>query len=541
MEGGIFRLQDHASGGFVESLDRRFVPDKGNDDLAVFRRGLRLNENVIAVEDVRSDHAVSLDPQQKRSGCRPSFGEVQDVLDILLGEKRYAGCYASDDRHSAAAGHRGYRKGARPESLFLQKSFPLDCGNVVLHRRGVDPEMPCNFSYGRGVLMRVQKLRDEVQNGLLFCGEHAGSYTEHAFGSQEADVFRDGRPRDPEHGAALILALVVLAFLSLAGGALLTAVTFDLQLGRNALEDVQAHYLAESAIEEARERLRARHRSMSELLRELAGPDGVLSRGDGPEALEDSDDIPFVQGTGGERGALDAAANRARRSFTAYIRNDSVDGAWSPVDTNDRVTVLGFGTVGTLRKTVKVTLARAGFPLPAPDGFPAGSPASDPDALGLGSFAGLDRLLRGIQRNATDVYKPADGERIVLENVGSSSDYRVVVIDGDGRFGPGQGFGVLLVRGSLEFAGRFRWNGVVLVAGDGGLVWTEPGGTIFGALHVVRPRSRIGSAPDVFFETGSGTPPRLDLAIAGRVFSDPAEVERANRRFPYLPVSYREP
>ena len=80
-----------------------------------------------------------------------------------------------------------------------------------------------------------------------------------------------------ERGAALILALMLLSFLAVLGGALLTSATLDVWIGDNYKTHTQALYLAEAGIELARENLRTSGVSLSTLLAAAAGPDAVLS------------------------------------------------------------------------------------------------------------------------------------------------------------------------------------------------------------------------------------------------------------------------
>src|SRR5215467_10729347 len=69
-----------------------------------------------------------------------------------------------------------------------------------------------------------------------------------------------------DHGVALILALLVLSFLTVLGGALLTASTIDIWISDNYKTATQSVYLAEAGIEDARELLRVTGRTPSELL-----------------------------------------------------------------------------------------------------------------------------------------------------------------------------------------------------------------------------------------------------------------------------------
>src|SRR5215475_15555962 len=59
-----------------------------------------------------------------------------------------------------------------------------------------------------------------------------------------------------QRGAALILAVMILSFLAVLGGALLTSATIDIWIGDNFKTRMQALYLAEQGIERGREYLR---------------------------------------------------------------------------------------------------------------------------------------------------------------------------------------------------------------------------------------------------------------------------------------------
>ena len=60
-----------------------------------------------------------------------------------------------------------------------------------------------------------------------------------------------------QRGAALIIALMFLSFLTILGGALLTTSTIDVWISDNYKTGAQTLYLAEAGLDEARETLRA--------------------------------------------------------------------------------------------------------------------------------------------------------------------------------------------------------------------------------------------------------------------------------------------
>jgi hypothetical protein len=208
------------------------------------------------------------------------------------------------------------------------------------------------------------------------------------------------------------------------------------------------------------------------------------------------------------------------------------------------LTLRSSGVLGTARKTVEVRLKRAGFP-PLPDAvtlneeipFPVGREPR------LESPETLERIVEGIARNATDVHSPAVGTAVTLGPVGSPSDYRVVVVQGDCELEGGPGYGILLVRGELGLNGTPSWNGLVLVIGQGVMRATATTTAwVSGAVFVTRTRAGdravlnplgtlLASRGPVTFEIPDGS-----LVLD----HNPEEMDLANRRFPYVRTTYRE-
>src|SRR5688572_11182429 len=114
-----------------------------------------------------------------------------------------------------------------------------------------------------------------------------------------------------QRGVALILALMVLAFLTVLGGALLTTTTIDIRVSDNFKTASQSLYLAEAGIERGRETLRTSLNSPAQLLATSAGFDALLGT---------ADDVPFVSGDLGGR-------------YEVWLHNDNADGATSGIDT----------------------------------------------------------------------------------------------------------------------------------------------------------------------------------------------------------------
>jgi hypothetical protein len=292
---------------------------------------------------------------------------------------------------------------------------------------------------------------------------------------------------NPENsrGFALIMALLILCFLTALGGALLAAATIDVWIGDNHAGAIQSLYVAEAGIEEARESLRIN--------------DGVPPAADEIRVLTDH--------AGGVIG-----------HYQASVWND--DGI---------LHLSSLGRVGTARKLIEVKVRKAGFP----------ESRSHPM---LRRVTGLERLAAAIAAHANDVYSPEYGEAHVFSGYGSPSDYRIAVVHGDAALETGDGYGILLARGNLTVRGNFNWRGLILIIGQGVFDWTDSSlGMIEGDVFVARtrandrsPENRLGS---LLSEPGETT--AFDFAQRDIRRNDGA-VTAASRPFPYVPIAVRE-
>ena len=292
---------------------------------------------------------------------------------------------------------------------------------------------------------------------------------------------------ETQRGIALILALLVLSFLTILGTALLTTTTIDIWISDNYKNATQSLYAAEAGIDHARELIRTDDRTLTALLTACAGPDHLLLT---------ADDEPLIA--------------RGAGNYEVWLRNDNAEGAATATDSNEIVTLVSIGQVGTARKTIEVTIQKGSFP----------RTDSDPR---LQTVTGLESLANSITKNATDVY-----ERGTLINVGSPVNYRVVVVNGNLDLGSGTGYGMLLVRGDLHIIGNVTWNGLIVVLGRG-VMETDSGkaAIVNGGLFIARTQAPDGS---------------LLAAPADVMFSitDPAQMRMANQSFPYNPIAIRE-
>jgi hypothetical protein len=208
------------------------------------------------------------------------------------------------------------------------------------------------------------------------------------------------------------------------------------------------------------------------------------------------------------------------------------------------LTLRSIGRVGSARKTIDVRLRKTGFPW-VPDAITLDEdiPLADGVDPRLASPAGLERIVQGILRNATEVFTPSWDEVLQLGSMGSSEDYRTIVVEGDCEFANASGYGTLLVRGDLRVSGSFAWNGLVLVIGQG-VVHSSEGavGLISGAVFLARTRQADRGAGNLLgtpLETRGPVTFDVDPEGVSVQRNDP-EIELANRQFPYVATSYRE-
>jgi hypothetical protein len=291
-----------------------------------------------------------------------------------------------------------------------------------------------------------------------------------------------------ERGVALILALLVLAFLSILGGAFLTASTIDVWISDNYKVSTQTLYLAEAGVDSGRQLLLTSGRTPAELLALAAGPDNQLSSATDLNTLLASDDVPLIPSDPAMRSTgqplLDDSGEIVGYYYV-WLRNDNADGMTSVTDSNQTLTLLSFGSNRGARKTIETVVRKGAFP----------DSASDPR---LQTASGVQDLAARVEKNAMDVYSSA-----VIGNYGNPANYRVAAVDGNVDLGPGTGYGILLTRGNLNVTGDFVWNGLILVIGGGIVQWNGHTGTVNGGMLVsgtynVTDTSQIGLANQSF-------------------------------------------
>jgi hypothetical protein len=369
-----------------------------------------------------------------------------------------------------------------------------------------------------------------------------------------------------QRGAALVLALMLLSFLTILGGALLTTSTMDIWIGNNYTVNSQLLYIAEAGLEEARENLRKL-------------PNGSL--------FSPADGSALVDASGREIGR-----------YWVTLQTDLAD-------TNGVFNIVSVGRIGSARKTVQMRVKKVTFPaVPAAltlDGpiavfdvtdstlfeIDGNDEAGESNTRGLGviSPADVDIVKAGIspiQQSAytgaggttpdvddvdselavqlkrpdaledlvgrmlvvaNDVYTPASGAAQMVGNYGDPANYRLAVVNGDCSLGPGTGFGILVVRGTLAVSGNFSWYGLILVIGQGVIHWNDQGGgEIRGSLLLANTRGAPTAADPLgpVLQSRGAVTADFRGSRGNGIQYNTAVIEAANRLFPYVPISIKE-
>lgn len=419
------------------------------------------------------------------------------------------------------------------------------------------------------------------------------------------------RPRpNIESGLALITALLILSFLTILGSALLSSTTVDVRIADNYRTNTQLLFLAEAGIEAGREQLRTSANALSADLVTAAGADGNLSTSVDLDTLVAADDIPLIPTDAGLIGTgetLSDASGATVGTYHVFMRNDPVDGETSTTETNDVVTLVATGTIGTASKTIEVVVKRGSFP-PVPaaltlnggigpfdaansnlfnidgddqagsgnnenavgviaaaddttvsDAIPAnrqdnytGDGGEEPDVADvsgelaglLTTTTGLESIVASVSASATTSYYPAwNGVTSISTDIGAANDYQVTVVHGDLEFGPADGYGILLVRGSLTVSGNFSWTGLILLIGQGELHWNGGGnGVVTGGIFLATTRGTPYNGNAVGDQLADRGDVIADFNGGGGngILYDTTAISDANASFPYALIAVRE-
>ncbi|HWP23051.1 MAG TPA: hypothetical protein VNM15_02545 [Candidatus Binatia bacterium] len=311
----------------------------------------------------------------------------------------------------------------------------------------------------------------------------------------------------------LIAALTLLAALILAGATAFLASSTNVKVGSNYRLGETALQVAMAGAEQARQTLRALNASSSNpanFSEELAGRVGSNGALDGYNPSGSTDDLPLASSNSLLQGY----------TYTAYLTNDSVEGASNTTDANGKVVITSVASGPNNAKAIVTTTVQLyTFPNNSPavlyskdnttlngssitiNGNDAGNcsgsnvggvyvysePPSNTHTLsqnGNPNITGnpptqigttnldLQSYVDALKASATitltaDVSAPGNG----TTSYGSASNYVTVYsdatqqTDGELRLNNVTGYGILLVKGNLQLAGNIDWHGIIIATG----------------------------------------------------------------------------
>jgi hypothetical protein len=364
---------------------------------------------------------------------------------------------------------------------------------------------------------------------------------------QQSNRYRDGVGNciigSPERGAALVLTLMVTGFLLLLGSALLTMASGERQIGLNDHAGAQALYLAETAVERARSLLPrypvndvlANNLLLGEWVNGASLGSGTYqvvvanntdSFGGYPSDVAtdgcarcDTDGLVVVTGTGSYQGAIRVVRTLVEvppilslpapmtlanaevdprfegESFTISGFDRNVDGSAGSSVARHAIAVLSGEAASRIRDALmagqRSRLLGAGA-TPSIEQFSA-MPTSD----------ALQRLTHQVARQADRVFVNPGTHSENL--VGAGGERQITVIKGDPSAdsnqgldtagnvileGTGHGAGVLVVAGELTIRGSYRFDGLVLLVGDGSRVTLEGDAVVIGSIIIANRSAR---------------------------------------------------
>jgi type II secretory pathway pseudopilin PulG len=349
-----------------------------------------------------------------------------------------------------------------------------------------------------------------------------------------------------EKGVALVVVIMLIAVLAILGATAIITSSTDIRISGNYKLSNQAFYIAEAGIERARAQLRSDMftNTLSQLLAARVGGGGVLSDSTNivnfySNGAFVTDDIPYIAQTSFGGG-----------NYRVYLTNDAKtpDTVTSTTDTNLRVTLTAFGQgPNNSFSIVQVVGERLTLPphpgaivLPGPDVIfhgghsnASGVEGNEKSAVALTSptaestvennlieigriknytcdscsgkgidcikdesalisstwntVGGVESLYNSL-KSVADVVVTGD-TTLTADQVGTTSNRKIVVVDGKATLGPVNGAGILIVTDQLTLNGNFDYHGLIMCIGQGSLLRNGGGnGTITGSIFVAKTR-----------------------------------------------------
>jgi Tfp pilus assembly protein PilX len=307
-----------------------------------------------------------------------------------------------------------------------------------------------------------------------------------------------------QNGLILIVALTLLAALTLVGATAFFVTSTDVKVGGNFKTNQIALQVAMAGTEQARETLRASNAASSNrtnFSEELAARVGANAALNG--YTSSTDDLPLASSSTLVTGY----------TFNAYLTNDSTspDTANSTTDSNAKVVITSVATGPNNAKAIVTTTVQL-YSMTSPatiyskdnvtvNGNSIAITGNDQSSCGgtaLAPIYTMDPATTTTNGNPSFTGSPSTAQHGTLDidlayyvntlsaaanytltndvtnaTYGSSTNFVTVYADAIGTQADDQlrlnnvtGYGVLLVKGDLELAGNITWNGVIIVTGN---------------------------------------------------------------------------
>ena len=122
------------------------------------------------------------------------------------------------------------------------------------------------------------------------------------------------------------------------------------------------------------------------------------------------------------------------------------------------------------------------------------------------TVSGINNLKDTIKSMADTVLTGT--QTLTAAQVGTSTDRKIVVVEGDATLGPVNGAGILIVTGQLTLNGNFNYHGFIMVVGEGHILRNGGGnGDIVGGILVAHTNPLSAADPTgATSDTVLGTP-----------------------------------
>lgn len=348
-----------------------------------------------------------------------------------------------------------------------------------------------------------------------------------------------------EKGMVLVVGLLLVSVLLLLGTTAVMTSTTDMKINSNYKDSAQAFYIAEAGIERARAQLlNLGSTTLSQALAARVGVNNQLSNSANMANFYSNgafvtDDVPYIAQTSFGGGA-----------YRVYLTNDATEGVTSTTDTNRQVTLTSFGlgpnnslaVVQTVVKHLTLPPLPGAILLPGPGvSFQSATSAAsdvggneksavaltsdaarsvvianltsigrlgnytcdsslcitntaatiDPTWTSVSGIEGLYRELMSVADTVTGATTgtTATTTTLTAAQVGTVSNRKIVVVNGNAVFDGISGAGVLIVTGQLTLDNNADYKGLIMCIGQGTLLRSGGGnGDIQGAVLVARTR-----------------------------------------------------